>query len=90
MRLSSRYGLPPALSGHQSYFLWGPHGYSGNCLIVLDDSRKNLEQLWSSVEYVGASADNPYALEKQIPVFICRGSKFGTLADLWPRVKRWR
>ncbi len=88
--LGRRYGLPPALSGHQTYFLWGPRGYSGNCLIVLDDSRENLEQLWSSVEYVGNSPDNPYALEKQIPVFICRGAKFGTLADLWPRLKHWR
>jgi hypothetical protein len=59
-------------------------------MIVLDDSRERLEQLWSNVEYVGTSADNPYALEKQIPVFICRGSKFGSLADLWPSLKRWR
>jgi len=88
--LGRRYGLPPALSGHQTYFLWGPRGYSGNCMIVLDDRRARLEQLWSSVEYVGTSADNPYALEKQIPVLICKGSKFGTLADLWPRLKHWR
>jgi hypothetical protein len=88
--LGRRYGLPPALSGHQTWFLWGPRGYSGNCLIVLDDSRANLERLWSKVDYVGTSADNPYALEKQIDVFICRGSKFSTLADLWPRLKRWR
>ncbi len=88
--LGRRYGLPPALSGHQTYFLWGPRGYSGNCMIVLDDRRARLEQLWSSVEYVGISADNPYALEKEIPVFICKGSKFGTLAEVWPRVKHWR
>src|SRR6185369_7657649 len=25
-----RYGLPNALSGHQTYFLWGPRQYSGN------------------------------------------------------------
>jgi len=85
-----RYGLPPALSGHQTYFLWGPRGYSGNCLIVLDDSRESLERLFEHVEYVGKSADNPYALEREIPVFICRGAKFGTLADLWPRLKKWR
>jgi Dolichyl-phosphate-mannose-protein mannosyltransferase len=83
-------GLPSALSGHQSWFLWGPRGYSGNCMIVLDDSREVLEGLWAHVEYVGTSADNPYALEKQIPVFICKGAKFGTLAQLWPKVKRWR
>jgi Dolichyl-phosphate-mannose-protein mannosyltransferase len=88
--LGRRYGLPPALSGHQTWFLWGPRGYSGNCLIVLDDRRQRLEQLWDHVEYVGTSADNPYALEKEIDVFICRGPKFGTLAQLWPQLKRWR
>jgi hypothetical protein len=88
--LGRRYGLPPSLSGHQTWFLWGPRGYSGNCMIVLDDSRGRLEQLWDHVEYVGQSADNPYALEKQIDVYICRGAKFGNLAQLWPKIKRWR
>jgi hypothetical protein len=87
--LGRRYGLPPALSGHQTYFLWGPRGYSGNCLIVLDDSKESLEQKFEHVEYVGMS-DNPYALEREIPVFICRRAKFGSLADIWPRLKRWR
>jgi hypothetical protein len=88
--LGRRYGLPQSLSGHQTWFLWGPRGYSGNCMIVLDDRRERLEQLWDHVEYVGTSADNPYALEKQIDVYICHGSKFGTLTDLWPELKRWR
>jgi hypothetical protein len=90
--LGSRYGLPKSLSGHQTWYLWGPRGYSGNCMIVLDDSRENLEALWKNVEYVGTSAGNPYALEKNIDVFICRGTKFGTMADLWPKpdIKKWR
>jgi len=88
--LGRRYGLPRSLSGHQTWFLWGPRGYSGNCMIVLGDHRERLEQLWDHVEYVGESADNPYALEKQIDVYICRGAKFGTLAQLWPELKRWR
>ncbi len=88
--LGRRYGLPPSLSGHQTWFLWGPRGYSGNCMIVLDDSRERLEELWDHVEYVGTSADNPYALEKQVDVFLCRGAKFGTLAQIWPQIKRWR
>jgi Dolichyl-phosphate-mannose-protein mannosyltransferase len=88
--LGRRYGLPQSLSGHQTWFLWGPRGYSGNCMIVLDDSRTRLGELWEHVEYVGTSADNPYALEKQIDVYICHGSKFGTLPQLWPQVKRWR
>ena len=85
-----RYGLPPALSGHQTYFLWGPRGYSGNCMIVLDDRRERLEELFAQVEYVGTSEDNPYALEREIPVYICRGAKFGTLEKVWPQLKKWR
>jgi 4-amino-4-deoxy-L-arabinose transferase-like glycosyltransferase len=88
--LGRRYGLPPALSGHQTYYLWGPRGYSGNCLIVLDDNRERLEELFEHVEYVGASADSLYALERQIPVYICRGAKFGTLENVWQQLKKWR
>ena len=52
--------------------------------------RENLEALWQNVEYVGTSAPSRYALEQQIDIFICRGSKFGTWAQLWPKVKKWR
>jgi 4-amino-4-deoxy-L-arabinose transferase-like glycosyltransferase len=88
--LGRRYGLPRALSGHQTWFLWGPRGYSGNCMIVLDDRKAVLDKYWEQVEYVGTSADNPYALEKDIPVFICKRSKFGSLDQLWPQLKKWR
>lgn len=83
-----KYGLPPALSGHQTYFLWGPRGYSGNCMIVLDDKKEVLEQKFEHVEYVG-TADNPYALERNIDVYICKGAKFGSLEKLWPQLKKW-
>jgi hypothetical protein len=82
------YGLPAALSSHQTYYLWGPRGYSGNCLIVVGDRQERLEQLFERAEYVGES-DNPYALARHVRVFICEGAKFGTLAAIWPRLKNW-
>jgi 4-amino-4-deoxy-L-arabinose transferase-like glycosyltransferase len=88
--LGRRYGLPQSLSGDKTFFLWGPRGYSGNCLIVLDDRRGDLDHLFQHVDVVGTAADNPYALERNIHVFICRGPKFGTLTDLWPKLKKWR
>jgi 4-amino-4-deoxy-L-arabinose transferase-like glycosyltransferase len=88
--LGRRYGLPPALSGHQTYYLWGPRGYSGNCLVVLGDTMNRLEEMFEHVEYAGISADNPYALERQISVYICRRAKFGTLTEVWPQLKKWR
>ena len=84
-----RYGLPQALSGHQTYFLWGPRGYSGKCMIVIDDDKETLDRLFNYVELVGTS-DNPYALERNLTVWICKGSKFGTLSQLWPKLKKWR
>ena len=88
--LGPKYGLPSALSGDRTYWIWGPRGYSGNCLIVLGDRRARLEELFEHVEYVGNSAPNPYALETEISVNICRGAKFGTLAEVWPKLKHWR
>jgi hypothetical protein len=89
--LGPKYGLPASLSGHQTWFLWGPRHYSGNCLIVLDDSPENLHRIFRSVEFVGRSADNPYALERRISVFICKdpAKPNWTHTDWW-RVKRWR
>jgi dolichyl-phosphate-mannose-protein mannosyltransferase len=88
--LGRRYGLPRSLSGHQTWFLWGPGTYSGNCMIVLDDRKEVLERYWDRVDYVGTSADNPWALEKEIPVFICKGKKFESWSALWPHLKHWR
>jgi len=83
-------GLPPVLSGDRTYWLWGPGRYSGKCVIVLGDRRERLEQLFSEVDYVGTSAEDPWAAETGIAAFICRGPKFGNLEDLWPQLKHWR
>jgi hypothetical protein len=87
--LGPKFGLPQSLSGHQTWWLWGPRGYSGNCMIVLDDDQETLEQLWTHVELVGRTPDNPYALERNLTIYICRGFKHGTLVALWPKLKKW-
>jgi hypothetical protein len=85
-----REGLPGAMSGDRTYWIWGPHNYTGNCMIVLDDQKEVLERHWNEVELVGISAPNDWALEQQIPVFICKGKKFESWAVVWPHLKRWR
>ncbi len=83
-----RLGLPPALSGHQSYFLWGPRGYTGESMIVMGDRRENLQQLFTSVEWK-AHVSHPYSMPyEQIDIFYCRGLK-QPLAAIWPKVKNW-
>jgi 4-amino-4-deoxy-L-arabinose transferase-like glycosyltransferase len=83
-----KYGLPAAISGHQSYFLWGPREYTGASMIVIGDNQRNLERLFSSVERV-AHVDHPYSMPyNHVDIFYCRGLK-QPLAVLWPRVKHW-
>jgi hypothetical protein len=83
-------GLPGAMSGDRTYWLWGPRGYSGNCVIVLDDQQQVLERYWQTVELVGISAPNTYALEQQIPVFLCKNKKFESWTGVWLHLKRWQ
>ena len=83
-----KYGLPPAISGHQSYFLWGPRDYTGESVLVMQGRLSDLERLYSSVEKV-ARVYHPYSMPYQnFDVFYCRGLK-QPIQKLWPRVKSW-
>jgi len=75
--LGPRYGLPPSLSGHQTYWLWGPRGYSGNCLVVLGDSREGLEELFEHVEYVGTSGIILMRSRKRLRSIFAAGRSLG-------------
>jgi len=85
----AQMGLPPAISGHQSYFYWGPRGYTGECMIVMADRLERLQGLFESVEKVG-SVYHPLSMPyEHFDVFLCRKSKFGALEKAWPKVKNW-
>jgi hypothetical protein len=82
-------GLPPALSGHNSFFLWGPGDWSGEVLIVIDDERERLLELFESVEPAGRTDCTdcmPY--EDDLPIWVCRRLKL-PVAELWPRIKHY-
>ena len=83
-----KYGLPPAISGHQNYFLWGPRGYTGESMIVMHGDRQDLEQKFAEVQKVG-TVDNPYSMPfEHFDIYYCRGLKT-PLSEAWPRVKTW-
>ncbi len=83
-----KYGLPPAISGHQSYFLWGPRDYTGESVIVMAGREADLESRFTSVQRV-ASVYHPYSMPyEHFDVFYCRGLK-QPLNEIWPQVKNW-
>jgi hypothetical protein len=68
-------GLPKAISGHLSYYLWGPRGYTGAVWIGLDDDRETLERLFQRVELAG-HVSHPYSMPyEHFDVYVCRGLK---------------
>ena len=83
-----QYGLPPAISGHQTYFLWGPHGFRGDVLIGLQRSRDDMDRRCTSVEMAGEHF-HPWGMaEENWPIYVCRGLRT-PLTELWPQTKHW-
>jgi 4-amino-4-deoxy-L-arabinose transferase-like glycosyltransferase len=84
-----KYGLPKAISGHQSYFLWGPRNYTGEIVILVGESDADARKEFASVQ-IAATQDTPYAFwyENQ-PILLCRGLRWN-LQTGWSRVKYWR
>ncbi len=83
-----RLGLPPAISGHLSHHLWGFRGHTGRVVIVLDDRREVLEQLFEEVAPAGR-VHHPYAMPSEsFDVFVCRRSRV-PLRELWPQLKQY-
>jgi hypothetical protein len=54
-------GLPPAISGHNNYFLWGPRGHDGSIVIRLGGKLQDLLKVYTSCTAAGKT-DNPWAI----------------------------
>ena len=57
-----KYGLPVAISGHQTYWLWGPHGYTGQEMIIINGATLDeMKPYYASCTVVGKT-DNPLSM----------------------------
>ena len=85
-----RLGLPPAIGGHNNYYLWGPRGHDGSVVIIIGGSTKHYAELFRSTEVVGR-IDTPYVMpyETDQPIYVLRGMKV-PLQEYWPQVKNYR
>jgi len=81
------YGLPPALSGHNNYWLWGTHGYSGNVVIDVNGDCGAAEHLFRTARLV-TRLNAPWVIsyEQNIPIMLCEGIRM-PLDVLWPKLR---
>ncbi|MGI8433090.1 MAG: ArnT family glycosyltransferase [Chthoniobacterales bacterium] len=85
-----RLGLPPAICGHQNYYLWGPRDYTGTSMLILDDRADDERAQFQSVTDLGPVATSPWAMpnEQRLHLYLCRGIA-QPLPAVWPLLKSW-
>jgi len=80
-----RYGLPPPISGQNSYYYWGTHGYDGSSLLLVGGSQYKLCTLTYQHVRLLAMFDDPYrwAVEQPVPIYLCSGPIYRSFAWNW-------
>ena len=83
------YGLPPAISGHNNYWLWGTHGEDGSVLIdVGGDCGASMHLYQSARQVTRLNVPWVVSYEQDLPIMLCKGIKT-PLATIWPKVKHY-
>jgi hypothetical protein len=83
-----KYGLPSAISGHQTHYYWGINGFTGDNLILIQFDRDDVQDICTSADEV-AKHYNPWGMaEENHVIVLCRGLK-QPLSHYWPEFKHW-
>ncbi len=87
--LAPSSGLPPVLSGHNQYWLWGPGAWDGTALIDIGGDLEADRPLCGSVTLLGTFSA-PYVMpyEDGRQIILCRDLK-PPVAELWPQLKHY-
>jgi hypothetical protein len=82
-------GIPRAISGHNSYYLWGPGDATGEIVIVIGDEKEDLQRGFEEVEAAGIT-DHPWARPDEVglTIWICRKPRL-PMEKLWPLVRSY-
>ncbi|HXO17432.1 MAG TPA: glycosyltransferase family 39 protein, partial [Candidatus Dormibacteraeota bacterium] len=82
--------LPPALSGNNQYYLWGPREYDGSVVIAVNVDPGAWSSICTSSRVIAHFGTSPYAMpyERDRPILLCRGMH-PPLPQLWPSFKHY-
>jgi hypothetical protein len=83
------YGLPKAVSGHMSYYLWGPPRQPFKILIGIEGDEAGYRQAFGSVQQA-ATFGTKYSMPVEHgAIYLCQDPKI-SLSGLWPHTKVYR
>ena len=83
------YNLPPAISSHNNYWIWGyPKGYTGKVLIVIGSDYKDNSEFFNNVK-LAASHYSKFGMSyENVDIFICKDPKM-PLKEIWSKIKHF-
>jgi len=84
-----KLGLPEAISGHNSYYLWGPGSCTGETVISVGVPRERLEAVFGEIEQNDITRCR-YCMpdEDNLPVYVCHDPKM-PFREAWPLFKHY-
>ena len=84
-------GLPHAISGHNTYWWWGPAGaHDAATTIAIDVPRGILHTFFAQVRPAG-SVRTPHGVwteERDDPIWVCQGQTH-SWAQVWPSLRHY-
>ncbi len=86
---SEKYPLPPVISGHNNYWLWG-HGDVKDPIVIITggEQEDHLKSFGSVTRAAVHTAQYSMPYENNIQIFIGRDYKFN-IDDVWEKVKHY-
>src|SRR5262249_19665618 len=89
VQFSARYHLPPVISGHNAFYLWGPGGCRGQVLITINISPQEAARAYASVTLAArTSCAVCVSFENNAPILILRQPK-EPFSKIWPEGKHY-
>ena len=81
------YSLPPVLSGHNQYYIWGPRGQNPVNLLVVQNHPERLAPYCQQATVLATTwSPDAMSYENGKVVAYCRGLKVD-IKTLWPELK---
>jgi len=85
--------LPPVISGHNNYYLWGPGTCTGQVLILVGFSPSDLQGVHALYANLTLAATQRcqycVAYEKNLPIYVLSSPKSSIFPRLWPSLKHF-
>jgi hypothetical protein len=91
VQFGDRYHLPPVISGHNAFYLWGPQGCTGQVLITINIAPQDAARGYDSVTLAArTSCAACVSFENNAPILILRQPKASApFATLWRQAKHY-